>query len=310
MTVQSARRGSQLAALAARVDQGDLTPWHTDPAVPNGHLTFYLGAHRPHWLTLNPSVPLFISARQLDRWRTTGDAYPTRKAGTFGCGMWALDSGGFTEIAQHGEWRNWGDEYGGMVTRFIDDIGVPPRFAAIQDWMCEPWVIAGGVHQGRRYHGTGLTVYDHLRYTVDSYLYLAEEFPFIPWKPIIQGMRLDDYLLCEQMYLEAGVNLAEQPVVGLGSVCRRQHTAEAAAIVRSLAARGLRLHGFGFKITGLRAAGHLLASSDSMAWSLAATKNPPLPQCAGKHRNCANCLDYALAWRERVLATLGAAEAA
>ena len=86
------------------------------------------------------------------------------------------------------------------------------------------------------------------------------------------------------------------PRVGLGSVCRRQSTAEIAVIVTALAARGLRLHGFGIKTSGLHQYGHLLASADSMAWSYAARRAPALPGCTG-HRNCANCLTYATAWR-------------
>jgi hypothetical protein len=38
-----------------------------------------------------------------------------------------------------------------------------------------------------------------------------------------------------------------------------------------------------------------------MAWSYAARRAPALPGCTG-HRNCANCLAYATAWRARILA--------
>lgn len=37
-----------------------------------------------------------------------------------------------------------------------------------------------------------------------------------------------------------------------------------------------------------------------MAWSYAARRADPLPGCTG-HRNCANCLTYATAWRNRIL---------
>ncbi len=39
-----------------------------------------------------------------------------------------------------------------------------------------------------------------------------------------------------------------------------------------------------------------------MAWSIDARHRPPLPGCT-RHRNCANCLRYALRWRSHVLAT-------
>jgi hypothetical protein len=67
--------------------------------------------------------------------------------------------------------------------------------------------------------------------------------------------------------------------------------------------RGLRLHGFGIKTTGLQQYGTLLASADSMAWSYAARRRGyPLPGCA--HRTCSNCLRYATAWREQLIRRL------
>jgi hypothetical protein len=105
------------------------------------------------------------------------------------------------------------------------------------------------------------------------------------------------------LYESAGVNLAALPRVGLGSVCRRQSTAEIAVIAGTLARRGLRLHGFGVKTGGLHLYGHRLASADSMAWSYAARREPPLPGCTG-HQNCANCLRYATRWRDAIAGRL------
>src|SRR5262249_30019635 len=91
------------------------------------------------------------------------------------------------------------------------------------------------------------------------------------------------------------------PIVGVGTMCKRQHTEEALAVLRPLHSLGLRLHGFGFKIDGLRAgASALLASADSMAWSKAAASRPvKLLGCTHKH--CGNCVRWALAWRQDVL---------
>src|SRR5690606_9297298 len=124
--------------------------------------------------------------------------------------------------------------------------------------------------------------------------------------PVLQGYTLDEYLRCVDLYDRAGVDLTREPVVGLGSVCRRQGTAEAERIIATLASMGLRLHGFGFKLQGLVRVGRLLASADSMAWSYDARRRPPLPGC--RHKNCANCLRYAMLWRERVLGVIGAAQ--
>ena len=72
-------------------------------------------------------------------------------------------------------------------------------------------------------------------------------------------------------------------------------------IASTFAARGIRLHGFGVKTGGLHLYGRQLASADSMAWSYAARRQPPLPGCTS-HKNCANCLAYATQWRTRTLA--------
>ena len=40
--------------------------------------------------------------------------------------------------------------------------------------------------------------------------------------------------------------------------------------------------------------------ADSLAWSYHARREPPLPGC-NTHKNCANCVRFALAWREETL---------
>jgi hypothetical protein len=99
-------------------------------------------------------------------------------------------------------------------------------------------------------------------------------------------------------YDRAGIDLAAEPLVGLGSVCRRQATTQIDRIVTTLAGQDLRLHGFGVKTAGLSRYGWALESADSLAWSYAARREPALS--GHRHKNCANCLAYALAWRERV----------
>ena len=246
-------------------------------------LAFYLGAHQPHWLW-RAAFPLFVSHRQLARRRSLRPA---------SC-RWALDSGGFTELSMHGRWVTTAEDYATAVATYAERVG-GLDFAAPQDWMCEPQIIAR----------TGLPVREHQDRTVASYLELRRLAPGLPWIPVVQGWHLPDYLRCADLYAAAGVDLAAVPLTGLGSVCRRQSTAEIAVIVTALAARGLRLHGFGVKTGGLHLYGHLLASADSMAWSYAARRLPALPCCTG-HQNCANCLTYATAWRRSVLARYAA----
>lgn len=272
---------------------------------------FYLGTHHPHWLRLPrfADVPLFISRNRLAPYRTLPKAL----------GRWAMDSGGFTELKDHGRWRITAPEYVAEVRRIVDGVGGMPDFIAPQDWMCEPWVIFGrnlGQPPGSpaRFAGTraarGLTEDDpdqdlaaairfHQLRTVENYVDLVSLAPDLPWIPVLQGWALDDYLRCAQMYADAGVDLAAAHTVGLGSVCRRQATSEIDEIVSAFAARGLRLHGFGVKTQGLADYGQDLASADSMAWSMDARRHAPLP--GHSHKNCANCPDWALAWRTRVL---------
>jgi hypothetical protein len=215
----------------------------------------------------------------------------------------SIDSGGFTELQQFGEWTMDPDTYGGMIYRFMDN-GITPTFVAPQDWMCEPAVIEGGTWNGNTFAGTGLSVPIHQELTIENFLYLREQFPAAPWIPVLQGWTLDDYLSHAEQYAAAGVDLATERLVGLGSVCRRQSTDEIGLITGTLAERGYRLHGFGVKAQGLDRYGHNLASADSLAWSYGARRERiKLEGC--EHRgDCRNCLRYATLWRERVMDSL------
>lgn len=258
-------------------------------------LHFYLGTHQPGWLWREDArFPMFVSHRALSR-------HKTFKPATHG---WALDSGGFTELSTYGEWRTSPQEYVAAAARYDREIG-RLEWAAPQDWMCEPAII----HGGGSFPGTHLSVAEHQRRTVENFLALKELWPHesdaeCPFMPVLQGYELGDYLRCWQLYEDAGVQLRKSPVVGLGSVCRRQASPEIATLIRMLAP-DLALHGFGVKAGGLAAAGHLLTSADSLAWSYQGRRNPPLP--GHTHKNCANCLPYAQAWRSRLLEGLEAA---
>ena len=243
-------------------------------------LRFYLGTHEPSWLT-RTDVPLFVSHRRLVRLRTLPRAT---------C-RWALDSGGFSELSMHGGWRTTPQDYATAVGRYHDEIG-SLDWAAPQDWMCEPFMLAK----------TGLTVAEHQARTLDSFEWLNATVYGVQIIPVLQGWEIGDYVAHAEAYRDAGVDLAKVPTVGLGSVCRRQATSEIEAIVAELAGYGFRLHGFGVKTSGLRYYGRHLTSADSMAWSYNARRNPPLP--GHTHGSCANCIEWAMRWRDRVLRTL------
>lgn len=240
-------------------------------------MKFWLGVHEPAWLS-RAGVPLFVSVRRMRRRKSLPKP---------AIAPWALDSGGFTELSERGRWSVTVDQYVEEVASYAG-VGML-EWAAPMDWMCEPFVL----------EKTGLSVREHQERTVQNFLDIRHRGPFIP---VLQGFTDDEYHACVDLYYEAGVNLAAEPLVGVGSVCRRQHTHEIRRVISGLADRGLAIHGFGVKTKGLPMYADRLASADSMSWSLNARKNPPLPTC--NHDRCNNCMDFALAWRKRILGDL------
>ncbi len=251
-------------------------------------MRFYLGVHHADWLA-TANVPLFVTRATLASRKT----FPRAAA------PWALDSGGYTELQRNGRWTISPAVYAAEVRRFRDEVGAL-EWAAPQDWMCEPIVIRGGTgDDGRKYAGTGLSVEEHQRRTIDNYLELRAIAPDLPWIPVLQGWSIGDYWRHAEDYEAAGVDLRALPLVGIGTVCRRQGTTMASGVLASLAGDGLKLHGFGFKLQGLRASALHLASADSLAWSYNARRNPPI--AGHTHKSCANCLEWALDWRTSVI---------
>ncbi len=249
---------------------------------------FYLGTGRPGWLG-TMDVPLMVSRRQLARYRVL----PRARA------PWLLDSGGFTELGRHGRWTITAAEYVAVVRRYALEVG-RLAWAAPQDWMVEPSMVAR----------TGLTVAEHQRRTVDNLLELRGLAPDLPFVPVVQGWTPDDYRRCHELYAAAGVELELEPVVGVGSVCRRRSSEHAAAeqAIRWLQPRCGSLHGFGVSLEGLARYADALGSCDSQAWSSRgrygcehrADCSRPVARHGGGYlpRNCPGC---ALAYRAHLL---------
>lgn len=246
-------------------------------------MQFWLGVHQPDWLA-RLDVPTMVSYRRLARLKTL----PLARA------PWVQDSGGFTELHLHGSYATSPRQYAERTRVHAAEIG-QLAWAAVQDWMCEDLVL----------QKTGLTIGAHQRRSVTSYLDLMELAPDLPWLPVIQGQTLDDYVRHVELYDQAGVELRDFPVVGIGTVCRRQHTMVAVRLIQGLAPLGLRLHGFGLKVTALQRCADLLASADSMAWS-ADGRYPQGGRCARvrDHDRCANCLPWAVRWHTRLMSNL------
>jgi hypothetical protein len=245
-------------------------------------MRFYLGTHQPAWLSRDLGVPLLVSHRRLAGRRSLPRA----------TGPWALDSGGFTELSMYGRWRTTEHAYITAVRRYANEIG-QLAWAAPMDHMTEAQVLSR----------TGGTVRSHQQRTVANYLCLREMAPELPIIPVLQGQSLSDYHRCAGWYERHGVDLAALPLVGVGSVCRRQHTAEVEQILQALAARGYRLHAFGAKVLGLGRFADAIASSDSAAWSF---RGRYVPGCTPSHRSESNCQRFALAWHARLQASLSA----
>jgi hypothetical protein len=243
-------------------------------------MKFYLGTHQPAWLARDLGIPLLVSHRRLTGRRTLPRA----------SGPWALDSGGFTELSIHGRWRFDERTYVAAVRRYATEIG-NLDFAAPMDHMTEQHILTR----------TGANVREHQLRTGTNYLRLRDLDPDLPFIPVLQGQTIADYHRCADWYERHGIDLAALPLVGVGSVCRRQHTAEVEQIVCSLAARGLRLHGFGVKTTGLTRYATGLASADSMAWSF---RGRHVPGCTPSHRTESNCVRFAVAWHHKLLGSL------
>lgn len=253
----------------------------------------YLGTHRPTWLR-DPAMPaLFVSRTTLPRCRRYRAQVP-----------WAMDSGGFTELQRHGRWTISAAAYADLAATVVADVG-SVSWVAPQDWMCEPQMIAGGRIGPLTFVGTGLSLAEHQDRTVTNLLELRALAPDVPFIPVLQGYELDDYLACVDMYRSAGVDLTAEPVVGIGSICRRQAMSEAVTIVRTVAEAGIRLHGFGFKQAGIAAAWPWLHSADSLAWSYNARADARHGVRCGQRKSCANCKHYALAWHRRTCALIG-----
>ena len=150
---------------------------------------------------------------------------------------------------------------------------------------------------------TGLTVEEHVRRTVGSLLELRWLDPTLRIFPALQGDRVPEYLRCAELYARAGIDLTAEPLVGVGSVCQRQSTAEIVDLFAALHTElpGVRFHGFGLKILGLAAVAPAVRSADSEAWSRRGRSAGPCRHGLG-HVSEANCPTFAIEWYRRVLA--------
>ena len=197
-----------------------------------------------------------------------------------------IDSGSFT-IHDQGKEFDPPALYAERIQRYMDEIGGVAS-AAIYGEMCEAPILAK----------TGSTIERNQHMTVESYCTLSQLAPEVPWLAELQGWREDDYHRCADLYEAAGVDLTALPRVGLGTICRREGTEEARQIARSIAARGIKLHGFGVKDP--KSLDSAFLSADSFAWSYGARKRTR--ECPhGIVRWERNCPEFLRNWRNKIL---------
>lgn len=243
-------------------------------------MKFYLGIEKPHFSQEIFPIPFMISCRNI--------LY--RKKHIWG-EDWLLDSAGFTEISLFGKYTISEEDYIELIRR------QRPTLAFCQDWMCEDEILVK----------TGLTIPDHQRLTLESYLRLVQHSPRIA--PVLQGYALDDYLEHAQMYVDAGVDMTQ--VFGLGSVCRRSNSKEAVDLIVGIAKEypNIKLHGFGIKTLAFKYVEVLdnLYSADSMAWQYWGWRQPrDCEDCHYERRRCKKCVKCALLWYEKCMDVVNA----
>lgn len=202
-----------------------------------------------------------------------------------------IDSGSFT-IHDHGKEFDPPAQYADRVRGYMAEMGGVVS-AAIYGEMCEEQIIVK----------TGRTIEQNQKMTVESYCTLSQIAPEVPWLAELQGWREEDYNRCADMYEASGVDLTALPRVGLGTICRREGTEEARRIARSLAARGISLHGFGVKDP--KSLDSAFQSADSFAWSYGARKRTR--ECPhGIVRWERNCPEFLRSWRDKILRDMSA----
>lgn len=242
---------------------------------------FYLGTHVLNHID-KTNIPLFVSFRQLR----------SRKLKRFNHNTpICVDSGGFSELNLFGKWTITHKEYDNKLKQ-LKTLGLKIDWAAQQDWMCEPFVI----------DKTGLDIETHQKLTVDNYIKLNSLNSDVDYIPVIQGYELDDYLSHIDQFYDNDIDLSNERIVGVGSVCRRQSSDEIKDIIKEISKKGINIHGFGVKTNGLKKYKQYMNSCDSLAWSFSARKlKEKCFKCQNKNiKNCANCLNYALKWRSNL----------
>lgn len=212
-------------------------------------MRFFTGLHQPS--DAHHFHSAFVSVNRL-----------RGRKSAFARGEWIMDSGAFTEIKTHGEYRHSVSDYAAEIRRWKTLEGERLLAAVSQDYMCEADMLKR----------TGLTIAEHQRLTIERYDALIAEDTGVYILPVLQGYAPADYVAHVRAY---GDRLKQGAWVGVGSVCKRNANPQSivAVLAHIIGERpDLKLHGFGLKTTALENffVREMLHTADSMAWSFAA----------------------------------------
>lgn len=170
---------------------------------------------------------------------------------------WILDSGAFTRISS-GKGHLPLEVYADEINRWSSNGEL--LAAVVQDFMCEPFILAI----------TGKSVQDHQELTIDNYDCLVKAVDNTYIMPVLQGYEIRDYLSHLNQY---GDRLKLNSWVGIGSVCKRNGnpmTIASILIAIKNERPDLKIHGFGIKTKSLQNSivWDLIYSADSQAHGL------------------------------------------
>ena len=165
-----------------------------------------------------------------------------------------MDSGAFSVILKYGKYPFTPEEYASGIEKWHPDI------AWTMDYPCEPSVQKRGGYNPKTAQ----------EMTIDNQIRLLDLN--VDTQMVVQGWEIPDYLANLDRIKEQGL-LTEH--LGIGSICRRGQVKEIARIIRAVhnnVPEGIKLHGFGIKVSVLKDtdAKFELYSADSMSWAIEA----------------------------------------
>ena len=192
------------------------------------------------------------------------------------------DSGGFLAHQRFGGFPYSVDQLADWASDWQAD------WCATPDYPCEPELAQGEVQR-------------RLELTVERAAEALQRRPDVPWRPVLQGWALPDYLRCWELYAKAGITPK-----AVGTLCRRNKAKQIAQIMAGIQAErpGFRYHLFGVKLSALKEAPirQTAASLDTAAWSMDGAHDKDAP--GGRYISAATARAHGYASRSKFEWTL------